>query len=119
MDVWADDDDDTSVLDQLCLANELSTPDPPSALDQLIKANECSEPDVTTTTTNAWEKMIETMLEESESLTPLLDKAAPPEMVQQVYREMDTVDDGGWHNQEYAMEETERRLQQLMDAEKI
>ena len=94
-------------LNQLCQANESCIPDPPSPLDQLMQANECSEPDMTALD-QLFEQMVAKVLEEEESKTPLYD-SAPPDLLAQVRREMD-LEDGGWHNQEYAMAEVEQRL---------
>jgi len=101
-------EDDDSVLDQLCLANESSTPDPPSSLDLLIEANNAS---LTDDPLSALDQLCESMMEKES----LLD-TAPPEMVAKVQREMDMEEGvGGWPNQEYGMAEAERRLGLLLE----
>lgn len=112
LDIVVDDSIDTSVLDELCLANEMSIPDTPSVLDQLVDANATMEEQDMSELDKLYESLIEKVLEENESSTPLLD-SAPAELVAQVHREMNS-EDGGWHNQEYGMAEAERRLGLLM-----
>lgn len=116
VDIVVDDTIDKSLLDELCWANEMSIPDDtPSVLDQMVEANaKMEEEPEMSDLDKLYESLIEKVLEENESSTPLLD-SAPPELVAQVDREMNN-EDGGWrwHNQEYAMAEAEQRLGLLM-----
>jgi len=84
-----------SLMEKLCEKN-LSETMEESALDQLCQSllvddNSVSGDDI--------------ILEDSPSLID----SAPPEVLEEIRREMDS-ENGSWHNQEYAMQEVERRI---------
>lgn len=106
---------DESLLDLLCEKNNCTVQEE-SVLDLLCKKNESSTPDE-----SPLDKMLETFELCQEMVSSVLDDVQPkedkssilestdPDILQDVYRDM-LQEDGGWHNQEYAIAEVERRL---------